>query len=119
MVDDVDAILISHFHEDHFFLSTLLMFPLDTPIIVPKVPRSTIICADMMELLRNCGFRNVSAVDWYSEPLRFGDIEIQVLPFYGEQPLRFDASAHPDLRNWGNTYVIRAPDFSSWFLIDS
>src|SRR5258708_2052581 len=28
----VDAILISHFHEDHWFLATLLMFDRDTPI---------------------------------------------------------------------------------------
>lgn len=115
----VDAILISHFHEDHWFLSTLLMFPPDTPIVVPKVPRATVICGDMAALLRQCGFTNVIAVDWYSAPLRFGDLEVHVLPFYGEQPLRFDDPRHPDLRNWGNTYVVRSSEFTSWFLIDS
>ncbi|HEY4304665.1 MAG TPA: MBL fold metallo-hydrolase [Gemmatimonadaceae bacterium] len=115
----VDAILISHFHEDHFFLSTLLMFPLDTPIVVPKVPRGTIICGDMERILHDCGFTNVVAVDWFSPPIIFGDIAVHVLPFYGEQPLRFDESKHPDLRNWGNTYFIETEAYSSWFLIDS
>jgi len=115
----VDAILISHFHEDHWFLSTLLMFPRDTPIVVPKVPRPTIICGNMERLLHDSGFTNVMALDWYSAPVTFGDIEVYVLPFYGEQPLRFDNPKHPDLRNWGNTYVIRCAEFTSWFLIDS
>jgi len=115
----VDAILISHSHEDHWFLSTLLMFPLDTPIVVPKVPRPTIICGNMEELLRSCGFTNVIAVDWYAAPIRFGDIEVHVLPFYGEQPLRYEDPKHPDIRNWGNTYLIRSDQFTSWFLIDS
>lgn len=115
----VDAILISHFHEDHFYLASLLMFPLDTPIVVPKVPRSSIICADMQALLRQCGFRNVIAVDWYSAPLQFGDARVHVLPFFGEQPLRFESMKHSDLRNWGNTYVVETDDYTSWFLIDS
>ncbi len=115
----VDVILISHFHEDHFFLSTLLMFPKDTPIVVPKVPKSTIICTDMVKLLRQVGFENVIAADWYSDPLRFGDAEVHILPFYGEQPLRFEVAPDPALRNWGNTYVIRTNHYTSWFLIDS
>jgi len=117
--EKVDAILISHFHEDHFFLSTLLMFDKDIPIVVPKVPRSTIICTDMVNLLHSFGFRNVIAVDWYSDALRFGDAEVHVLPFFGEQPLRFEAAKDPALRNWGNTYVIRTKHYTSWFLIDS
>ncbi len=115
----VDAILISHFHEDHWFLSSLMMFPREIPIIVPKVPRSTVICGDMVSMLRRCGFANVIALDWYSEPITIGDIEVHVLPFYGEQPLRFDAPKDPDIRNWGNTYVIRTNQYVSWFLIDS
>jgi L-ascorbate metabolism protein UlaG (beta-lactamase superfamily) len=115
----VDAILISHFHEDHWSLSTLMSFSKDLPIVVPKVSRSTIICGDMRKMLRHLGFRNVISVDWYSEPLIFGDIEVHVLPFFGEQPLRFEQSKHSSIRNWGNTYVIRTSDYTSWFLIDS
>jgi L-ascorbate metabolism protein UlaG (beta-lactamase superfamily) len=115
----VDAILISHFHEDHWFLSSLLMFPRDTPIVVPKVPRSTVICGDMARMLARHGFTNVVAVDWYADPLTFGDVQVEVLPFYGEQPLRFDEPKDAAIRNWGNTYVVRSDFFTSWFLIDS
>lgn len=115
----VDAILISHFHEDHWFLASLLMFDPDIPIIVPKVPRSTVICGDMAKILSQYGFRNVIAADWYSEPIKIGDIEVDILPFYGEQPLRFDEPKNAHIRNWGNTYVIRCEYFTSWFLIDS
>jgi L-ascorbate metabolism protein UlaG (beta-lactamase superfamily) len=115
----VDAILISHFHEDHWFLSTLMSFSRDMPIVVPRVPRSTIICGDMEKMLRNLGFRNVIAVDWYADPLIFGDLEVHVLPFFGEQPLRFEHCKDTSIRNWGNTYVIRTRNYTSWFLIDS
>jgi len=115
----VNAILISHSHFDHWNLSTLMMFPPETPIVVPKVPRTSILCNNMQEVLYQAGFENVIAVDWYSEPLTIGDIEIHVLPFYGEQPLVDEQPKHPDLRNWGNTYLLRTEFYTSWFLIDS
>ena len=115
----VDAILISHSHGDHWHLPTLMMFSPETPIFVPKVPRASIICDDMQQRLQSLGFKNVIAVDWYSEPLVIGDIEVNVLPFYGEQPLLHEYSQHQDLRNWGNTYLLRTEHYTSWFLIDS
>jgi hypothetical protein len=88
---------------------------------VPKVPRGSITCEDMKARLQGLGFTNVMAVDWYAEPIIIGDIEIHVLPFYGEQPLvpEYNEPKHPDLRNWGNTYLLRTPYYSSWFLIDA
>jgi hypothetical protein len=115
----VDGILISHSHTDHWHLSTLMMFPPGTPIVVPKVPKASIICDDMQQKLNSLGFTNVIAVDWYSEPFFIGDIEVNVLPFYGEQPLLYEHLAYPDLRNWGNTYLLRTEYYTSWFLIDS
>jgi L-ascorbate metabolism protein UlaG (beta-lactamase superfamily) len=115
----VDAILISHFHEDHWFLSTLLTFPLDTLIVVPKVAQPTIICGDMQRILQDIGFRNVIVREWYGDPILVGDVEIHVLPFFGEQPLRYEPAKHPDIRNWGNTYIVSTKQYISWFLIDS
>jgi Beta-lactamase superfamily domain len=117
----VDGILISHSHYDHWNIPTLMQFAPATPIVVPKVPRDSITCEDMQARLQELGFTNVMAVDWYAEPIIIGDIEVHVLPFYGEQPLvpEYNEPKHPDLRNWGNTYLLRTPYYSSWFLIDA
>lgn len=117
----VDGILISHPHYDHWHYPTLMMFPPDIPIFVPKVPRASIMCEDMADRLQDLGFTNVIAVDWYADPIRVGDIDVHVLPFYGEQPLvpEFNEPVHPDLRNWGNTYLLNTEYYKSWLLIDS
>jgi L-ascorbate metabolism protein UlaG (beta-lactamase superfamily) len=115
----VDAIVISHGHRDHWHLPTLLTFPPDTLIVVPRVPRASILSPDFERTLRAFGFTNVVSPAWYDPPLVVGDLEIHVLPFYGEQPLLNERPRHPDLRNHGNTYIIRHDSYLAWLLIDS
>ncbi len=115
----VDAVAISHLHDDHYNLPTLMMFPLDTPILVPKIPRRNLIADDIKSRLESIGFTRVIEMAWDSEPFVLGDMKIHALPFYGEQPLLHGHPAHQELRNWGNTYVVRTPQLTSWVLIDS
>jgi L-ascorbate metabolism protein UlaG (beta-lactamase superfamily) len=115
----VDAILISHGHHDHWHLPTLMTFPADTLIIVPKVPRATMLCPDFAATLRALGFTRVVTLGWHDPPVRVGDLEVHALPFYGEQPLLNESPRHPQLRNYGNTYLVRHDSYTSWFLVDS
>ena len=114
----VNAIAITHFHGDHWSLSSLMMFPRDTPIIVPSIPTATVICGDMRAMLEKCGFTNVLTPEWYSV-LELSDMRVHILPFYGEQPLRDEAPRDGRLRNWGNTYLVETEDYSSWLLVDT
>jgi L-ascorbate metabolism protein UlaG (beta-lactamase superfamily) len=115
----VDAILISHSHGDHFSLASLMLFPRDIPIIVPHVPTPTVLCPDMAGQLRAAGFTRVIEGRWFGPPIVVGDIEISCLPFYGEQPLLTERPRRSELRNWGNTYFVRTPQLGAWVLIDS
>jgi L-ascorbate metabolism protein UlaG (beta-lactamase superfamily) len=115
---EVDAILISHSHEDHFCLASLLQFPRSTKIIVPVVKQASMLCLPMAKLLRDAGFTDVVEAPWHSE-LSVGDIHIAVYPFYGEQPWLSSPAPVPELRNHGNTYVITVDGIRSWVLIDS
>lgn len=115
----VDAILISHSHGDHYSLSTLLTFPPETTILVPEVPRASILAPDMASELRRLGFTDVRTPRWYGEPVQIGDIQIHTLPFYGEQPLRDEPLPDPLTRNWGNSYVISTNQLRCWILIDT
>jgi hypothetical protein len=117
---DVDAILITHAHPDHFDLPTLATFPRDLPIVVPHVPRPSLLAEDMAGRLRALGFRRVLSPRWYDRPLVIGDeLHISVLPFYGEQPRLHRRWRDPQLRNWGNTYLVECADYSAWALADA
>jgi L-ascorbate metabolism protein UlaG (beta-lactamase superfamily) len=108
-VGPIDAILVTHSHRDHFDAASLLQFPPETRVIVPRVERET--------LLQELGFTDVTELEW-GHGARVGDIEVQALPFYGEQPTETEV-LHPEVRNAGNTYFVRTPTFSAAFLADS
>lgn len=115
----VDAIAITHSHGGHYNLSTVMMFPLDTPILITKVTKASLICDDIASDLRILGFTNVIENEWYGHPVSIGSLQIFPLPFYGKQPSLKDQTSCPELRNWGSTYLIKTPTFLMWALADS
>lgn len=115
----VDAIAISHSHHDHWNLATLLMFPRDLPIIVPAVPRGSIMCPDFADILRRFGFTRVIVRNWFDPAVAIGDLEVHALPFYGEQQLRDEPPRDPALYSWGNTYAVTTEDYAAWCLVDT
>lgn len=116
----LDGVLLTHSHGDHWHLPSILrMVPSnEVPVIVPHVPRPSLLCPeDMGESLRLTG-QNASDPAWWST-VEIGDFVIDVLPFYGEQPLRERSGLAADLRNWGNCYRFTCPEYSAAILVDS
>ncbi|MDY7230455.1 MBL fold metallo-hydrolase [Hyalangium rubrum] len=115
----VDAVVITHGHGDHWHLPSLLthLATPDVPVLVPRMPRISLLSPQHFEAsLRACG-QNVLAPAW-GETVKVGDIEIDILPFYGEQPAREGPALKPGLRNWGNCYRFTTEDFSCVLLVD-
>lgn len=116
-VGAVDAICITHAHGDHFHAGSLLQYGRGTPIVVPAVERETLLATDLAARLHALGFTNVTALPWWKRKT-FGDVEIEAMPFYGEQPTA-GKPVYADQWNAGNTYVIRTPTLSAAFLADT
>jgi glyoxylase-like metal-dependent hydrolase (beta-lactamase superfamily II) len=115
----LDAIAITHSHSDHFHLPSLLAWADPaTRLLVPEVPRTNLLTAvDFADAGRAFGMR-AEVVRWH-QTVTVGDIAIDALPFYGEQPTR-DAPGPPDgVRSWGNCYLFRTPQWSAAVLVDS
>lgn len=68
----VDAVLISHYHEDHFCLESLNHFPRQTPIYLFTV------FPELLELIRQLGFTRVHAIE-IDHHLQFGPLRIHPL----------------------------------------
>ena len=90
----------------------------DVPIVVPEVAAVSLLTTEApADTLRLAG-QSVRDDPW-GTTLRFGDIDIDILPFFGEQPVREAPGPEPALRNWGNTYRVRTPDFTALIMADS
>jgi L-ascorbate metabolism protein UlaG (beta-lactamase superfamily) len=116
----LDAVLVSHIHGDHWHLPSILKAAgdRDTPVVVPLVPKLNLLSRfDMEQELRLVG-QNAIAPPWGST-LRFQDLEIDILPFFGEQPTREPPGPAPGVRNWGNCFRFNTPDFSAIVLVDA
>ncbi|HEX4457599.1 MAG TPA: MBL fold metallo-hydrolase, partial [Polyangia bacterium] len=112
------AILLTHGHNDHWDLASILHWASEQPIIVPRVPRPSLLTdVDHRAVLESLDLA-VLAPAWDST-IRIGDVEVDILPFYGEQPTRSLPLPHPDVRNWGNCYRFNLPGWSLALLVDS
>jgi L-ascorbate metabolism protein UlaG (beta-lactamase superfamily) len=82
--DIIDYVLITHNHQDHILLETLL--PLRHKIkniIVPRTRGGRLEDPDLKLMFNNIGFHNVIEVD-DMETIRFHDTSITGIPFTGE-----------------------------------
>ena len=119
-IQNLDAILITHMHNDHWHLPSILrhITPGLTKVIVPNVPHKNYLTPeDPSETLRILGIEYIKA-HWH-QVIKIGDIVITVLPFYGEQPTRRREIDSQYIRNWGACYRIDGPNISALILSDS
>jgi len=116
----VDAVAITHSHVDHWHLPSMLahLAKAETPVLVPRVQRPNLLTyQDFEATLRTCG-QAARAPAW-GETVRVGDIEVDILPFYGEQPTGEGPRLREGLRSWGNCYRFNTEDFSCALLVDT
>jgi L-ascorbate metabolism protein UlaG (beta-lactamase superfamily) len=109
--DVIDYVLITHNHQDHILLETLL--PLRhriRNIVVPRTSSGKLEDPDLRLMFNNIGFDNVIAID-EMETIHDDIVSITGLPFTGE---------HSDLDiRTKSCYLVRINEFKLCFLADS
>jgi L-ascorbate metabolism protein UlaG (beta-lactamase superfamily) len=109
--DTIDYVLITHNHQDHILLETLL--PLRHKIknlIVPRTSSGKLEDPDLKLMFDNIGFNNVMDIN-EMQTIHFNDAVITGLPFIGE---------HSDMNILTKCcYLVRIGGFKLVFLADS
>lgn len=109
--DEIDYILITHNHQDHILLETLLPLRHKTKnIIVPRTGTGALQDPNLKLMFNNIGFNNVIEVD-EMETIKLGNCTITGLPFTGE---------HSDLNIRAKAcFLVKINQFSFLFVADS
>ncbi len=82
--DIIDCVLITHNHQDHFSIETLLQLRHKIKqIIVPNNHAGSMLDPSLKHILKHLGFKNVCTLDEF-ETYTVGPIHITGLPFLGE-----------------------------------
>lgn len=120
MIGHTDGILLTHVHSDHWHSPSMFYYATseNCRIIVPCVPKPSLLSPEDPASILRLARRKVETPDWFST-VSIGDFEVDILPFYGEQPTTTLAPYESKFRNWGNCYRINCSDFSVLLLADS
>jgi L-ascorbate metabolism protein UlaG (beta-lactamase superfamily) len=110
------AILITHSHSDHFAPGSLLMFAADTPIIIPKLARESLLSLDLAYRLKQLGFIDIRPLGW-GDSVQLGAFDVTAVPFYGEQPLGGGARPDRPERMVGNGYKVASAEGPSTVIL--
>ncbi|MFF3643658.1 MBL fold metallo-hydrolase [Streptomyces sp. NPDC002564] len=81
----IDAVVISHFHSDHFSLETLLQLRTRIgTILVPRASGGSLADPSLKTMLEALGFPDVQELSELETRRIAGDVEVTGLPFLGE-----------------------------------
>lgn len=107
----IDCALITHAHQDHFVLETLLQLRhrLRT-VVVPRNGGGSLQDPSLALILRQAGFKDVVEVDEFNE-LDLGPVVVKAMPFMGEH-------ADLDIRS-KITYLVQAGGRKLFFAADT
>ena len=109
--DEIDYVLITHNHQDHILLETLL--PLRHKVknvVVPRTTTGSLQDPNLKHMFNRIGFDNVFEID-EMEAIEFADTKITGIPFTGE---------HCDVNIQAKIcYQVSVEEFSLLFVADS